>query len=164
MGLLIWFLVRFVKQREEFEKKADTFKDDIKKEIDGALKKIGDSADKFTKQLETAQNLSVDMRKAAYEFQTKIMQDTQKISTEVLQLSNKVGGADAQLSEIAKKVHGLYLEVESVSTKVSAHHKSLSMGAQAFANQKEELSKMKSEIVKLSDDLMIIKEVKTKKH
>lgn len=77
----------------------------------------------------------------------------EQVNTKAVQLKN-------QFDETATQVKSLCSHVSEVQKTVEAHHNSLSLGAKAMHQHREEILSMKSEIRRISENLVIISEKK----
>lgn len=170
--LCIWFIVHFVKQREKFEDKVDKFKEGVKKETDefknNVNKKIEDALDKveaaairLIDQVEKAKQVSDSMTRTAYEFQEKLLRDLSRVQVDLQAISGQIRNVESISETTSNKVSLLYEQVDSIQTKVAAHANSLGLGAIAIDSFRKDISKMKSEVVQISNDIVLIR---NKKH
>lgn len=169
--LVAWFIVKFINNREKFEDKVEEFKkgatDEIKSfklnvqlELKKALDQISETSKQFNSQIDTARKLSNDMSKQTYEFQEKIIRDVAKVQLEVGTILNQVKHADNNVQLMGEKIKIVYDHLETIQKRVDEHQNSLGLGAQAFKKMRDDLTKTKSHIIQISDD---VKMIKTKK-
>jgi phage-related tail protein len=167
-ALCIWFIIRFVTQRDKFEESHAAFKSEIKKQMEDFAKKIAESAEKVVNAVGDAKGMAADLKKHQFEFQQKLMEELMNIKKEALEIeatlartSTKADSLDAKFDETAVKVKDLYEHVDKIQKQVEAHHKSLSLGAKVFAQQRDELSNMKTEVKNINDKLILLRTRKT---
>lgn len=160
--LCIWFIIHFIKTREKFEDKIDKFKDGVGEKLATALDKIDKSAVEFAKQIEHARTLTNTVTQRTYDLQETLIRDITRIQIEVSAVSSQLRNVESQTTTVSEKMTSLYTQVDELQKTVTAHKHSLSLGAQAFHVQKEALANMKSEIVKISQEVMLIKTVNKK--
>jgi len=174
-GLVIWFVIRFITQRDKFEENQGKFRTDMtadlntfKTQIENRLvehaKNVKDSAEKVTAAVKEVKDEAFNMKKASFDFQSKIMDDLLSIKRETVEIegmlmrtNEKADDLESKFGEVMIKVKELYAHVEGVQQRVEAHQKSLGLGAQAFKVQRDELVNMKTEIKKINDNLVILK-------
>ena len=174
-SLVVWFVIRFITQRDKFEENqgkfrtdmtADLtkFKDDIEKKLTEHAKNVKESADKVSSAVKEVKDEAMGMKKASFDFQSKIMDDLLSIKKETVEIegmlirtNDKSEVLESKFDEVAVKVKELYSHVEKIQETVDKHQKSLGLGAQAMKIQRDEIVNMKTEVKKLNDNLIILK-------
>ena len=146
---ILFFIVRFIQKNDEHHTSVDLRLKNQSVEFDALT-------DKLEEGVKNIDQAAVEMEKAQANFQSSV-------SKELIEIHKITGEIKNDLTEGRAQVNIIKSDLEKLSETVSAHHKSLSLGATAMQNQREDLIKMKTVIVKLNDDLRIIKGKKEKK-
>lgn len=161
LGLAVWFLLRHVNQQDTQFKEV---KDGMSKQK-GELETIKNQVVESTTKLQLH---STDIQKTALSFQGTVNQEILNIKKEVLFIEKSVERTSAKAEALEKKIDEnivavtkMNANVAKIDEVVTAHHKSLSMGAQAMANQREKLAKIETEVTEIGKDVLLFK---TKKH
>ncbi|MGE3682382.1 MAG: hypothetical protein AB7G93_11710 [Bdellovibrionales bacterium] len=159
-ALALWFLVRFVNRH-------DQFKDSVNEKLDEHAKDVKTSAEKMETTASEIKKDSLEIKKAMVGFEGKVNHELFQIHKKAIQIegafeqvNSKAEQLKTQFDETASQVKNLCTHVSEVQKTVEAHHNSLSLGAKAMHQHREEILNMKSEIKRISENLVIISEKK----
>lgn len=160
LGISLWFLMRFVSRH-------DKFKDSVNQTLNLHSKEVKESADKIGATADEIKSDSFEIKKAMVGFEGKVNQELFQIHKKAVQIegafeqvSSKAVQLKNQFDETSTKVKSLCSHITEVQKTVEAHHNSLSLGAKAMHQHREEILNMKTEIRRISDNLVIISEKK----
>lgn len=162
LGVSLWFLMRFVGRH-------DMFKDSVNQKLDLHSKEVSESANKMEATAQGIKSDSLEIKKAMVTFEGKINQELLHIHKKAVQIEGslervgeKAAQVKSQFDETSNQVKVLCTHVTQVQKTVEAHHNSLSLGAKAMHQQREEILNMKTEIKRINENLAIYSEKKVK--
>ena len=162
LGISLWFLVRFINRH-------DQFKDSVNGKLDEHSVDVKNSAEKMESTASEIKRDSLEIKQAMVDFKGKVNEELFQIHKKAVQIEGsfeQVNSGAAQLknqfNETASQVKSLCTHLSEVQKTVEAHHNSLSLGAKAMHQHREEILNMKSEIKRISENLVIIKDKKPK--
>lgn len=162
MGLSIWFLARFINRH-------DRFKDSVNQKLDYHSREVRDSTEKLEATAGEIRTDSLEIKRAMVNFEGTINHELLQIHKKATQIegsleqvNNKALHLNSQFDETNERVKGLCSHISNVQKTVEAHHNSLSLGAKAMHQHREEIVNMKTEIKRISENLAIVSEKKPK--
>jgi chromosome segregation ATPase len=169
-GLCLWFIIRFIDKNDKFEEKQETFKTTVKKDIDDVSKSFKDSLEIVERLAKSIKDDSASIKLTNLDFQSKIANELLNIKREMLVINSSMDTTTAkanhiseQFSKTAANVEQLHIHLGKLQEILSAHHKSLSAGAQAFQHTRQEIDHIKSTVTRLNDNMILIHSEKEKK-
>lgn len=162
LGISLWFLMRFVSRH-------DSFKDSVNQKLDVHSNDVRASAGKMESTAQAIKSDSLEIKKSMVNFESKVNQELLSIHKKAVQIEGslervgeKATQVKTQFDETSSQVRTLCSHITEVQKTVEAHHNSLSLGAKAMHQQREEILNMKTEIRRINDNLAIISEKKPK--
>ena len=130
------------------------------KKVEGKLTEQSDEFDELAQKLDQGvkkiDQATVEMAKTQASFQSTVSQ-------ELVKIHEITGGIKNDLTEGRGQVALIKKDLEQLAATVVEHRKSLDLGTKAMTEQREDLLRMKTVVVKINDDLKIIKQKMVKK-
>ena len=158
LGLCVWFLVRHIKQQDEQFGKVETTINGLKSEMTSVKTKVSDGHEKIV-------NEANELRKATLTYQSQMSSEVLEIKKDVLKIEQSVSRTEEKAGELRKSVEAMNGAIVKISDTVTAHHESLSKGAQAMVKQRDKLEQMdervknlETEQIKIAKDVVLIRD------
>lgn len=159
-AIAVYFLTRFVKRH-------DQFKDSVDQKLDQHAKKVEDSAEHMETTAGAIQKEALEIKKAMLNFKGKVNDELLGIHRKAILIeasmertNEKATAIQENFNQVNLKVDQFCSHIDEVQKTVEAHHKSLSLGAKAIHQHREEILNMKTEIRRINENLVIISEKK----
>lgn len=143
MGVVGFFLVRFVNRHDDFKKDVYDKLDSHADEINVATSKIEKAVAVVHKDLYESQQIMLNFKSSVQDELYKVKLETKNVVVELQNAGHK-----------AKQLHNLYEKTEET---LKEHQRILQLAARAVTAHKQELEKLKSEVVKINDEIILIK-------
>lgn len=149
-GLVAFFIARYIKSNDEHHGK-----------IEGVLNnhdKKFQAQDIRSRELNLQMsNTATKMDQAATKLEASNFKFQQGIIRDLHDMNKATTKIKGDLTECNVQVGSIGTKITDIAKTVDAHHKSLSLGAKALANQKNKVQNIESEVVKLKKDFVMIK-------
>lgn len=147
-GFMFW-VKRYIDSNDAHHKKVEGTLKEQSTEFDGLAKKLDEGVQKIDK-------ATVEMEKTQAKFQSTVSQ-------ELVKIHEITGGIKNDLTEGRSQVALVKKDLEQLSATVVEHRKSLDLGTKAMQDQREDLLRMKTVVVKINDDVKLITQKMVKK-
>lgn len=158
-ALVIWFLTRYINQRDDFEKGIEKKIADIPAKIANSITDIKEVVHELkTQQLELTQNMR------SHRLQN--LETQKRISEELLKIEKHITIIEGTLDRTKEKADKLDSNIEKMSERVMFHDKAMSNIIDWAKKTKQQLDTLSTDYQTtkkvLSDDLIMLKTKKTK--
>lgn len=152
---ILWFIKRYIDKNDDHHKGVEGKLSKIVEDNKSRDDKLAGLASSLKDEALKIEKAATDMKRVQADFSIQINKELLEINKSTGQIKTDLTGGATQVALLKKDIEGLVKTVEG-------HQASLSKGAQAMVKQRDELANMKTEIVRLSEDLVIIKDKKKK--
>lgn len=150
-ALCVWFLIRHIKQQDDQFGKVETTINGLKTEMTAVKTKVSEGNERVV----TEAN---ELRKATLTYQQQMAGEVLEIKKDVLKIEQSVSRTEEKASELRKSVEAMNGSIVKISETVTAHHESLSKGAQAMVVQRDKMNKLETEQIQLAKDVILIRD------
>lgn len=154
-AIVVWAIKRYIEKNDKHHENVEATLKKHGDEFKARDQKFTDLTAQMTREANKIESTATDMRKTQADFQVQI-------NKELLEIHKATSQIKTDLTDSNSKVGLLKKDLEGLIGTVDKHQKSLSLGAQALHKQREELANVRTEIVRISEELVIIKDKKPK--
>lgn len=147
---LIWFVKRYIDSNDKHHVAVDVQLKSQGEEFKKTTDRVLTLASTISQEAAKIDRASSEIRKMQADFQVQVNKELLEIHKATGQIKTDLTGTGSQVGLLKKDLEGLITTVEK-------HQHSLSLGAQAMVKQRDELGQVRSEIVRISEELVIIK-------
>ena len=148
-SLCIYLLKKYIDKNDSIHAKVD----DRLLQQSASTKEVTNRIEREAGRIDQA---SAQMVKSQAEFQSNI-------TKELLEIHKGTVAIKTELIESKSFVGDIKKELQTITGTLEAHQKSLSLGAQAMAKQREEVANLKTTVTRLGEDVVLIQQRATKK-
>lgn len=149
-GMIVFFLLRYIQENDAHHKKVEGKLSDIEKDGTRKNEQFLVLATKIKEEALKIEQSSADMKKAQSDFTVQVNRELLEIHKSTSQIRSDLATGNGSMGVLKR-------DLEILIDTVEKHQNSLSLGAQALQKQREELSQVKSDVIRITDELIIIK-------